>query len=98
MEQDHAVVLSSQGHACVALSHTDKVHWHQVLALVQQLEIRMLPIIAQTAPEHRRSGHRTSTAVNMHPFAVGLHVLLLQKPHQFAKRRVIRCHMVGAGA
>ena len=77
IEQHHALVLLRQRQALMTLTHADEIHGHQMAALVQQLEIRMLSIVAQAAPQNGRCRHGTQTAVQVHALAVGLHVLLL---------------------
>jgi hypothetical protein len=67
-------------------------------ALVDQLVKGVLAVGAGFAPNDGPGGVVDAVAVAVHGLAVGLHVLLLQKSDQLAQRRVIRCHMVGAGA
>ena len=72
------------------LLHGDELHRHDIGALVQHLEIRMLAIGSGLAPQHRRGAERKRLALRIDTLAVALHLQLLQIRGQAAQRTVIR--------
>ena len=77
IEQHHVLVCMGVRQIGVRLSNADEVHRHPLAALVNQLKVGMLTVIAQPAPQNRRGCNRAFTAIYMHAFAIGFHVLLL---------------------
>jgi hypothetical protein len=60
----------------------DELDRDHVGALMQHLEVRVLPVGARLAPHHRAAGVRQVDAVEVDTLAVALHLELLQVGRQ----------------
>jgi hypothetical protein len=71
----------------LAAARADQVGGHQVRALVQQLEVGVLAVQAQSAPDDGAGIVVHYPARRVHALAARLHVLLLQVGRQPGQRR-----------
>ncbi len=83
----HGVVRAGQRQGRVLALHADEIDRQRMAPLVHELEVGVLAVDAQAAPDDGAGVHRRVGAVQVRALAVGLHVHLLHEGHEAHQAR-----------